>query len=385
MNKLNQLHPGQSVSVYSAKSKKEHERILMNNRNIQQFSNLSFGSSDIVLEVPWKYNLVDGFYVSFELPQPCTIGPVPAYRSIRQIRYNLNGSTIYQQEGIQVMIRALDQCETKEKRDALMRAAGGVAATRALTATEFVHAFIPLPWSHIRCSDYNRLLSLDGSGGNLRVYISLRDKADIFTVVPTANALVSARYKWRMGKFMNVKDYMTFGHGKFYRYPFTNWQSREYSFTGVTSGSGTVRIDLQGFRNAMCNSIYIAAIETSDLTTNKNQLAFQELSNIRLELNGETLFRTDNTEYRLGHLFHNKVPDEMEQPAGTLRPYYNLQISKYNSKQMQESASNSGRNFSGQDLVLNFNTSTTNAYTLVVAYLYNAMIVEDGMNAQIFL
>jgi hypothetical protein len=385
MNSLNQIHPGKQVSVYSSPHEKELERMLVNNRNIQQFNNLSFGSVDVLLDLPYRHKLVDGFYIKMTLPQPCTYGPAIAYRLISQIRYNVNGSTIYQQEGVQVMLRALDQCESKEKRDALIFAAGGSAATTAITANTSVMAFIPLPFSHLRCGNTRKWFDINGAGGNLKIYVSLRQKSECFTVEPAANALVSASFRWREAQFVNMASYMKFDGGKYYRYPFSNWQSRTLTFTGVQAGSGLVNVTLNGFRNAMCKSIYVGVIETSDLSTNKNQVAFQEITNIKLELNGETLFRTDDNEYRLSHLFHTSVPDEIQQPNGTNRQYYNLQISSENSKSDQSKASNSGRNFSSQDLILNFNTSTTNAYTLFLCYVYNALIVEDGLNAQIFL
>jgi hypothetical protein len=383
MQKLHEIHPAKSVSVYSINEEKETERMIFNNRNEQSFTTLQWGASDIVLEIPYKFVLLGQIFIDLELQNNGTYtGPI-GLNAIKQIRYQLNGSTVMQLQGDQHALRVLNQCESKSKRDAVIRAAGGPGVGQVLAANKHVLVPLALPWSHIKRLVNYKPLDINSMGGNVRVFVSLREKTECYTVVPTQDNLASASFKWRQGKFMNMKDYMLFtGGNRFLRYPMSQWQARQVNYTGSLTGT---TITLNGFKNGMCKSIYLMNVLQTDINTNKNRFAYEQLQDIRLELNGETLFRTDDNQYEISSLFHTSVPDEVEQPTGTIRPFYNLQISQFNSKETPNYKSNSGRNFSGQDLQLNIKNLTANAYTMFLCYVYDGLIVADGSSAQIFL
>lgn len=386
MSKVHIIHPGREISVYSPLYSKEKESAIYTNRNIRAFTSLSFGASDITLEIPYRYALLRHLYVDFELAASGTIGPMPAYNMISEVLFQVNSSSEIRQSGIQMMMHAMDQCETKEKRDQLITASGGPAATRVISASgEHVQAFIVLPWSSLRSLNKKPSFDANTAGGNIRIKISLRNASDIYTA-SAPSALVSAQWVWKSGRFSDIESYVTLGSlakgvRRFYNFPTDIWQSAEKAYTSSTS---EVSITLNGFRNAACKAIYCADLLNTDISTGKNRSAFRQLTNIKLELNGDTIYRSDNNEDRMESLVEAMLPNELEQPSGTLRPYHVITLAQFGPKFLDGHSSNSSRNFSGQELTLTVtNGDNGAAHTMILAYVYGASILADGLNAKI--
>lgn len=152
------VRPGKCVDLYYADpetAEKACFRTTVNTRYVQQFANLTGGSS--VLTIP-PNNGVQDIVITLELPSSAdgiTYNglAIPAgwgYSLIKQISYRYGGSSQYFLSGQQLLQAALRKCPNASARDDLFNLGGTAAAAGAAAAGDFAvrqraYCWLPLP------------------------------------------------------------------------------------------------------------------------------------------------------------------------------------------------------------------------------------------------
>ena len=155
------VRPGKCVDLYYADpmtAEKACFRTTQNTRYVQQFANLSGGSS--VLTIP-PNNGVQDVVLTFEIPAGANGSSVfdgrglalPSawgYSLINQISYRYGGSSQYFLSGQQLLQAALRKCPNASARDDLFNlggtaAAGGSAAQGDFATAQRAYVWLPLP------------------------------------------------------------------------------------------------------------------------------------------------------------------------------------------------------------------------------------------------
>lgn len=377
---LQEIHQGEIESIYSTTFKKHAESIIWSNDSQQSFSTVVFGSPRINFNIPWRDTLMTWIVADFELPASGTIGPAAAYRIIRDVRFKMGSGQFLTLDGPQVMLAVLDQCDTPSKRAAVLQAAGGVADTRVITATEHVQAFIPLPFSKLRAMNKKKPYDLNTIGADLTVQISLRPASDVYTANPPA-ALVSGLIQWRQGVFLNAQDQIAIPQGKSYKYPFSLNESFQESYTGSTI-QNQGKVTISDFTSAGLKMILIQNILTSDLALN-NQLAYEPLEDLEIKVNNNVLWSSSYNMSRLTDLTHVTFPNEIFQPLGTSRRYHRILVSEFNPVDADGDSQASSRQFARKNMNLRFTNKSNNNYTMFLTYVYDSVIISNGVTAAV--
>ena len=157
------VRPGKCVDLYypdPETAEKACFRTVQNTRYVQQFANLTGGSS--VFTIP-PNNGIQDVVITLELPNglaaPAGDGVVynglaiPAgwgYSLIKQISYRYGGSSQYFLSGQQLLQAALRKCPNASARDDLFNLGGTAAAAGAAAAGDFsvrqrAYVWLPLP------------------------------------------------------------------------------------------------------------------------------------------------------------------------------------------------------------------------------------------------
>jgi hypothetical protein len=147
------VRPGKCVDVYypdPQTAEKQCFRTIQNTRYVQQFANLSGGSS--VFTIP-PNNGIQDIVVSMELPKLATGAgnglAIPrgwAYAMIKQVSYRYGGSSQYFLSGQQVLQNCIRKAPNGFARDDLLALGGNFTAGASLeAAAQQGYVWLPLP------------------------------------------------------------------------------------------------------------------------------------------------------------------------------------------------------------------------------------------------
>ncbi len=248
------------------------------------------------------------------------------------------GSTqlrVYQK---QLMIKALEDCETGEKRNAMLELGGpeynGEILTEDLTA--YVHIY--LPWSNLSCSRY-----LPYDSGILTKPISLlfefTSPTDLFTysvadqanIIPRLPAVYKNKYLMiqtalmALGPSESIRPAVgpngnaQYNYGFIYCGPFISDR-----FTGVGALSGNKQsVRLDQFQNGNLQSMTIflervtlgtapGAADIPMSNTPNNDAMYEDLSNVEITYGGQVIYRSDDKTNKLMNLSETWVENEID-------------------------------------------------------------------------
>jgi hypothetical protein len=153
------VRPGKCVDLYYPDPETAHKqcfRTIQNTRYVQQFANLTGGSS--VFTIP-PNNGIQDVVLTFELPVSGTAGfvanglAIPSawgYALIKQVSFRYGGSSQYFLTGQQLLQAALRKCSDAQARDDLFNlggtaAAGGSAGAGNFSINQRAYCWLPLP------------------------------------------------------------------------------------------------------------------------------------------------------------------------------------------------------------------------------------------------
>lgn len=256
------------------------------------------------------------------------LSPGWGYDCIDYVQLKTGGNTQLRIYGRQLKIKALEDCETKEKRDALLNLGGKEwTGTDVGKSNYFAYVHIYLPWSNISSSKYlpydsgilTKPVSLQFQfNSNLKIFSF--NQVDAMAIIPTLPTQFDQAYfmiqtsLMALGPAESIRPAVgpngeaQYNYGWIYPAPFTSEQ-----FTGVPQSANMRKlIRLQDFQNGNIQSmtIYLERVSTGGVTgstgpdtpfTNvaHNQTVYENLSNVEVKYGGQTIYRSDDLSNKL--------------------------------------------------------------------------------------
>lgn len=383
--------------------------LLFNNRFRQSFSSLSFGASN-AFQIP-NSAFVSDCFISMRFPGVASVGPnvmnlvpVPAYTVIERIEIKIAGSTVYTQNGINMLHDILFNCDSKSKRDEIIRLAGG-SGTNGFTADSTYYAYLNVPWANIAARIKKLPLDTMLFKQPISITVFTKPGSSVYYQSGGAGLVIPASFVEgelvvRQGELKNPSSRLILGTeivqngvvqtlSDNYAYPFTYSQGNiTQTFTGSVVGNQPAQVSLSGFQKGHLQAIRFMLYNQTTSTISypstaaTNMLATEEPLSFELLFNGQTIFRSKYDSWKMSNLIENSSScDFSTTPSGT--SYYSITVNmvdfleKIAGEQFQD-----GINLSSQTLVASLNTPTANNYVLICTYLYHAHVVCNGNTAE---
>lgn len=370
---------------------------------------LQFGSQSQVV-IP-NSSLLQAVYLHLELPDIAatnqTICRGWGYAAIDSISYLFGSSNVSQvsvngQSHFQTIMM---QCETAEKRSEMFRLGGHeYIASSGGTITADVQLALPFSTA---AGLYSKLpFDTNLLSNPITINIKFKSASAIYggsnTAIPSAflHATIYVRQGDLTNKDQSLKFELMRQPDLMYAYPFIHHQPYTPSkFTGKITSGDPVSLPLLSFINADLLSISIGVVRDSRYAPTSNsspsQLAYDDISNIQLLFNGLVMYDAPGKLWKLLNInseigasyFHNSVIR-----PGATSPFNSdpvdsyilvIDFSRIRCLTYEGRYQNVWR-IGNNTLTLNFNTETTELYTLFATYHYNGVAEVQNGETRIF-
>jgi hypothetical protein len=218
------VRPGKCVDLYYPDPETAHKqcyRTIQNTRYVQQFANLTGGSS--VFTIP-PNNGIQDIVLTFELPSSAdgitynglAIPSAWGYALIKQVSFRYGGSSQYFLSGQQLLQAALRKAPNASARDDMFNLGGTAAAAAASSAGDFAtrqRAYVWLPLPHTMPTSEGKLppLPTDLLTQQVQITCELYPIASIFSEAASGtgtppNSLTTAEFQVQQVIFENQGD-----------------------------------------------------------------------------------------------------------------------------------------------------------------------------------
>jgi len=259
-------------------------------------------------------------------------------KAIRNYQILTGGSTQLKVYSRQLMMKAIEDCETGTKRDAMLTLGGPQYNGEFLTEDLIAYVHIYLPWSNLSCSRY-----LPYDSGILTKPISLlfefstptelfsyavADQAAIIGSLPTQydnRYLMIQTALMALGPSESIRPAVGPNGDSQYNY---GWiypgQFLSNDFTGVSaSANARCQVRLEQFQNGNLQSmtIYLERISLgvasgqSDVFMSScpnNEAMYEDMTNIEIKYGGQTIYRSDDMSNKLMNLSETWTENEID-------------------------------------------------------------------------
>lgn len=376
------LHRGEQVSsVYPIdKQDKQKEEVIFHNRYVQSLPGLSFGSSNLQINIP-NAGMPRGVMLSFQLPA-ATYNACPGYNVIESITWKIHGSTQFQQSGRNHFLSLMDQCETQDKRDELIALTGGSADATVLAAPTWVHAWVNLPYSKIRAMGRKKYpLDITHNTQPLTVQIALKANTAVISSATPPTALLAAECRIVQGELLDRSHRIDLSDGKYLNYPMILEQDIQTASITPASATTDNTVNIVGFRAGEAKSLMIYVSTDVDVATKLFKTA--EITDVELLFNGQVVYACRGNSHRLLSMEHNKTPNKVTL-HGTAQYYLQIPLAGLLPKQSDYGVFyQNGMNFGSQTLQLKFKSPSTSAQTVYGIINYGASILMTEGDSQV--
>lgn len=263
-----------------------------------------------------------------------TLGQAWGYDALDWVEYQFANSERLRIEGRQMFIKNLADCESGEKKQAVITYGGesynGVAKTDGELANGRLEAYISLylPFSNLSAS---RILPFDSTilSRPVQIVLQFKNPEQLFTatsgeiangaiIYPTAFSEAYVMCKTMImvdGPSDSIRSQVSLGGGQKYTYGYIYplaFQSADIHTGVARSGPGKVSVKLERFLNGSLQSIdiFLERLTTGDVTNSPyrrtshyNPLAkFVQIENAQLIFSGQCIWRSDDKSDRLMNL-----------------------------------------------------------------------------------
>jgi hypothetical protein len=306
------VRPGKCVDLYypdPETANKQCFRTTQNTRYVQQFANLTGGSS--VFTIP-PNNGVQDIILTMELPVSGTAGFVASglavprgwgYALIKQVSFRYGGSSQYFLSGQQLLQNAIRKTPNSGARDDLLSLGGNAAAGAAAAAGDFAvnqRAYVWLSLPHTIPSADGKLppLPTDLLTQQVQITVELNPIASIFSAAAgatgtPASALSFAEFQVQQVLLENQGDALArrvdmTSHALSYPIEFTQ-QEVIIPLANATGQSVT----LTGFRSGECRNIQVWITKDADSVGIVNPFKWYAPEDMQMTYAGEVYARFD--------------------------------------------------------------------------------------------
>lgn len=369
-------------------------------------STRSFGSQSQVI-IP-NNNLLSDTYLHLELADLVadqTICRAWGYAMINNITYLFGSSNVSQQQirGDTLLHTIMGQCNNSEKRNELFRLAGQekLAPDGNIMTADLL---LPLPWSSASGEHDKKPFDTNLLNNPITVTVTFNRAEAVYGgngVRPSQFNIATMYFK--QGELRNKDQSLRVAAMKSpnlkYGYPFIHHQSYSPAkFTGVISG-GQISIPLLSFINADLLGITIGCVRDSRKNPTANNspspFAYDVLKNIRLQFNGQNMYDAPGEMFKLINMssqtgssfYHNSIIQ-----SGAVAPFNSdpvdsyllyIDFSRVRALSYDGQYQNVWR-IGNNTLTLEFNTETTEQYTMFASYNYNGIAEVQRGETRIF-
>jgi hypothetical protein len=306
------VRPGKCVDLYypdPETANKQCFRTTQNTRYVQQFANLTGGSS--VFTIP-PNNGVQDIILTMELPVSGTAGFVASglavprgwgYALIKQVSFRYGGSSQYFLSGQQLLQNAIRKTPNSGARDDIFSLGGNAAAGGAAAAGDFAapqRAYVWLSLPHTIPSADGKLppLPTDLLTQQVQITVELNPIASIFSAAAgatgtPASALSFAEFQVQQVLLENQGDALArrvdmTSHALSYPIEFTQ-QEVIIPLANATGQSVT----LTGFRSGECRNIQVWITKDADSVGIVNPFKWYAPEDMQMTYAGEVYARFD--------------------------------------------------------------------------------------------
>lgn len=320
------VRPGKCVDVYypdPETAKKQCFRTTQNTRYVQQFANLSGGSS--VLTIP-PNNGVQDIVLVFELAD-LTAGQANGlglnrgwgYSAIKQVSFRYGGSSQYFLTGQQILQNAVRKAPNGTARDDLLALGGSALSAAGLAAgPNFAYVWLSLPHTVPTAEGKLPPLPSDLLTQQIQITVELYPISSLFSVaagstgtIPTS--LASAEFQVQQVLFENQGDALArrvdmTTNALSYPIEFVQQEVQIPISVGVSPDVSTKTVTLTGFRSGEVKSVQAWLTRDADLTgAVKNPFRWIAPENIVMTYAGEVYARFDAGSSKLWNLVNGRL------------------------------------------------------------------------------
>lgn len=399
-----------SNAYYDESTRHTHmDDLIFNNRYRQAFQSLNF-SSTIKFQIN-NSDFISNVFLAMRFPGVASAGgnvmnlvPLAAYAAISEVEITVGGSTQYKQSGINMLHDILGVCDSKSKRDELIRF-GGADGTNGFTTDQTYFAYLNVPWASIAAETKKLPFDTNLIKQPIEIQITLNPANSVYyqtggTGLIIPSSLTEGELILRQGQLKDPSKRLQLGtqimqDGEImtmsdkYAYPFMYSQTFiTNTFPGSAVGNPPTQVSLSGFRRGHLQAIRFMLYNatTSPISypasASTNIIKTEDPLNFELLFNGQTIFRSKYDSWKMSDLMQDSSATYVSTtPGGT--SYYNVLVNVVDFiEKIAGEAFQDGLDLSSQNLIVSLNTPTTDNYIIHCTYLYHAHLVCDGSNAE---
>jgi len=404
------IRPGEMADTYyygDTNVEKQAYPCVVNNRFLQQFTNLAGGVSQFVIS---PLQGVSDMVIRFQMPSSipndasgCALTEGWGYSLIRQVSVRYGSSAQYFFTGDQMLLQALHDCENGSKRDQLLALGGNPVSGAALEGAQ-AYVYLKLPHNSPRAQGKPLPFPSDCLVQPIVITVELRKLADIANTVPGTGQLANLNNLSLAEATLQVKAEMMEDSADLlarrvdlnthaYTFPLMYFPQQQVDIRAPNGGAQSV--NLTGFRAGEVQKILLWLTKDSDVAGSGvyQPWNFQPITNIQLTYNGEVFFRSDalssqiwsiveqEKEAAVNTLVYGNLPAS-DVPTGVLATWVEVPFAQTNPGYDRESKLVHGKPILNAVVNLSFNCPDASAYTLHAVYLYNASLLMSRGSAE---
>ena len=399
------IRPGEAVDCYyygETNSELQAYPCVVNNKFVQQFTNLSQGTSQFVISP--NQGVSD---IVMQFVMPATMSGLAGfslpegwgYSLIRQVSVRYGSSAQYFFSGEQIWLQTLWDAEDSRKRDNLA-SLGGNLCNDAQCNEAAAYVYLNLPHNSPRADGKPLPFPSDLLVQPIVITVELNSVASIFvtnTTTPAAGtvapALASAQLQVKQEMMSDSADLLARRvdmNVHAYTFPLKYFPQQEVQINLQAGTSQTV--NLTGFRAGEVRNILLWLSKGSDATTYGSHY-WQPLTDVVLTYNGEIFFRSDNNVAQLWNLCNDTKEAGVNlsivdgaNPTGAknfLSTWVDVPFSQTNVPYDKEVKLVHGKPILNAVVNLTFTVPASAAdWTLHAVYLYNASLLCSRGSAE---
>jgi hypothetical protein len=411
------IRPGEVVDTYyygDTNVEKQAYPCVVNQRFVQQFTNLGAGTSQFVIS---PNQGISDICVYLQMPQNGSFNMTNdasgsqliegwGYSLIKSVSVRYGSSAQYFFTGPQIWLQNFWDCEDSRKRDNLASLGGTPVVGGQGVAGSEAFLYLNLPHNSPRADGKPLPFPSDLLVQPIVVTIEMNPTSAAFIAVAGGgngslpSQLNAAQMRVKQEMMSDSADLLARRvdmNTHAYTFPLKYFPQQETQVqipTGSTSSAAPVSVNLTGFRAGEVRNILLWLTKNSD-GAQFGPWYWQPMGSVNLTYNGEIFYQTTSTESQLWNL----VTDTKEAGVGLSVPavangaaltprlstWVDVPFAQVNVPYDKESKLVHGKPILNAVVNLSFTTPDSGAYTLHAVYLYNAsLLMSRGSSEYIF-
>jgi hypothetical protein len=378
---VNNLHQGQPIDpVHPGPDQmmKSKYPVIESNKYTQPLNSLNFGAKQIACNIP-SGGVVKQIFLNGRFAGSVTAALVanPGHAMIDSVEYKIGNSTLYTIQDIDIWNINCTQLRTQEAIAEAWLLAGGDAAAVTATGREFSIA-IPTPYSRFMLMSRQYGIDTTVFPTPLYLSVSLKTQDKVYTADTSITSLATASFHIIQSEYLDRSNRLVPSDNKFLSLPTRYFQSYTSKAFTPSSASEQQSVDFLSFRSGNLIGMIIQAVDSANFNGTQ-PFKYNSIKDLDVKFNGVSVYKSLGTDYKIQQL-RNAVGSYSYHTGYSQRNYrvepcfvpFHWGQSGHNF--------NYGLSLNGQTLQATFTIeNSTNAQVLRVLYVYDALILYNGV------